>query len=351
MMEPQPAQETTAATSSAGTKISPKPIISVRDLHRTFGNVQAVRGVTFDIFPAQVVGFIGANGAGKTTTMRMMATLDVPSSGSIEVGGCDVMNFPREVRRKIGWMPDNYGTYDYMTVFEYLDFFGRAFGFKNIERANRVCDVMDFTDLTTIADRPMNKLSKGMGQRLCLGRTLLHDPEVLILDEPAAGLDPKARIEFKRLVRLLADDGKTIFISSHILSELGEMCDTLLFIDAGRIVHHGSAESLQEQQSSAQTLISVQVSGDPAALAPWISLNPGVKLAESRKRGARIAVESDAPEFLAATLRKMIADGIPVTDFHREERRLEDAFVDMLKKVGGAAEASSTGSEPPPLPK
>jgi ABC-2 type transport system ATP-binding protein len=347
MMATQPAQETTAAA-----KVSPKPIISVRDLHRTFGNVHAVRGVTFDIFPAQVVGFIGANGAGKTTTMRMMATLDVPSSGSIEVGGCDVMNFPREVRRKIGWMPDNYGTYDQMTVFEYLDFFGRAFGFKHDERANRVRDVMDFTDLMTIAERPMNKLSKGMGQRLCLGRTLLHDPEVLILDEPAAGLDPKARIEFKRLVRLLADDGKTIFISSHILSELGEMCDTLLFIDAGRIVHHGSAESLQEQQSSAQTLINVQVAGDPAALAQWISLNPGVKLAESRKRGARIALESDAPELLAATLSKMIADGIPVTDFHREERRLEDAFVDMLKKVGGgAAEASSSGSEPPPLPK
>jgi ABC-2 type transport system ATP-binding protein len=334
----------TLAAQNATSSVAPRPIISVRDLHRSFGSVYAVQGVSFDILPGQVVGFIGANGAGKTTTMRVMATLDTPDAGSVEIGGYDVMNFPREVRHKIGWMPDNYGTYDQMTVFEYLDFFGRSFGFKKEERLKRIADVMDFTDLTVIAERPMNKLSKGMGQRLCLGRTLLHDPDVLILDEPAAGLDPKARIEFKRLVRLLADEGKTIFISSHILSELGEMCDTLLFIDAGRIVHHGSAESLQEQQASAQTLISVQVAGDPAAFAQWVSLNPGVKLVESRKRGARISLESDAPEFIAATLRKMITDGIAVIEFHREGRKLEDAFVDMLKKVGGNA------VEPSPLP-
>ena len=210
-----------------------------------FDKIQAVQDVSFQILRGQVVGFIGANGAGKTTTMRIMATLDAPSSGTVLVGGEDVVQHPERVRRLIGWMPDSFGSYAYMTVFEYLDFFARAYGFKARERAQRVQEVMDFADLTPLAERPMNKLSKGMGQRLCFGRMLLPDPEFMILDEPAAGLDPKARMEFKNLVRLLSQRGKTLFISSHILSELGEMCDTLLFIDSGKIVYHGGADQLR----------------------------------------------------------------------------------------------------------
>ncbi|MGH8045974.1 MAG: ABC transporter ATP-binding protein [Chthoniobacterales bacterium] len=309
-----------------------EPIISVRDLRRSFADVEAVRGVTFDIFPGQVVGFIGANGAGKTTTMRIMATLDEPTSGTIRVGGHDIMNEPGLVRRRVGWMPDAYGAYPNMTVYEYLDFYARAFGYKGSDRARRVAEVMDFTDLAALSGRMMNKLSKGMGQRLCLGRTLLHDPDVMILDEPAAGLDPKARIEFKQLVRLLAGEGKTIFISSHILSELGEMCDTLLFIDAGRIVHHGSAESLS-QVGDGQSVIDVQVLGDPDAVSRWVAINPGVQLVEMRRQGARLRLENTDEEAIAGQLRRMILDGVQVVDFHRETRKLEDAFVDMLKKV------------------
>ena len=309
------------------------PIIQVRNLTRDFGKLKAVNDISFDILPGQVVGFIGANGAGKTTTMRMMATLELPTAGSISICGRDVLNFPNEVRRVVGWMPDSYGTYNNTTVAEYLDFYGRAFGFKFAERKKRVEEVMEFTDLAVIADRQINKLSKGMGQRLCLGRTLLHDPEVLILDEPAAGLDPKARIEFKNLVRLLAGTGKTIFISSHILSELGEMCDTLLFIDAGEIVHHGSSESLLKQTSSTDGVIDVQVAGAPEILAQWVSMNPGVKLVDTTRLGARLRFESADPVEIAAALKKMINDGVPVVEFHREERRLEDAFVDMLKKL------------------
>ncbi len=203
---------------------------------------------------------------------------------------------------------------------------------------------MDFTELTSLSERQIDKLSKGMGQRLCLGRTLLHNPDVLIMDEPAAGLDPKARIEFKRLVRLLAESGKTIFISSHILSELGEMCDSLLFIDAGRIVHHGSAESLQQMESTVLAVVDIQVAANPEALRQWVELYPGVKIIEMRKRGARVSVEEDKPEVLAALLKRMITDGMPVTEFHREERKLEDAFVEMLKKIEPAR------ATPPPLP-
>jgi len=323
--------------------MSAAPIISVRDLHRDFDNVQAVRGVSFDVAPGQVVGFIGANGAGKTTTMRILATLDSPSRGEAEICGHDVVSYPHRVRSKVGWMPDAYGSYNHMTVLEYLDFYGRAYGLSRAERFERMSEVMEFTDLAELSDRPMNKLSKGMGQRLCLGRTLLHDPEVLILDEPAAGLDPKARIEFKNVIRLLAQRGKTIFISSHILSELGEMCDSLLFIDAGRIVHHGSAESLK-QDASAKAVIDVQVAGDPEGLRQWAELNAGVKLLEMNKRGARLAVDLDDPAALAALLKRMIGDGLAVTDFHRESRKLEDAFVDMIKKV------EPSRGLPPPLP-
>ena len=327
-----PAPNPAASRPDPGNATGQPPIISVRHLSRTFGEFQAVRDVSFDIFPGQVVGFIGANGAGKTTTMRIMATLDQPTLGSVSVAGGDVVNFPGAARTRIGWMPDAFGTHDHMTVYEYLDFYARAFGFGREERARRITEVMEFTELTPLSDRMMNKLSKGQAQRLCLGRTLLHDPEVLILDEPAAGLDPKARVEFKRLVRFLADEGKTIFISSHILSELAEMCDTMLFIDAGRIVHHGSAESLQNR-SDGRVVFDIHVHGAPEVLTNWVEMNPGVRLVDTHKRGARVSCESAEPEAVSALLKRLLQDGVPVVDFHRESRKLEDAFVEMLNKV------------------
>lgn len=308
------------------------PAIEVQNLHRHFGSLKAVDGVSFSVEPGQVVGFVGANGAGKTTTMRIISTLDYPNRGMVKVCGIDVVQYPALVRSRIGWMPDSFGTYDNMTVVEYLDFFARALGFRGEERADRVRDVMDFTDLTPLADRLINKLSKGMGQRLCLGRALIHDPDVLILDEPAAGLDPKARVELKNLIRILADDGKTVFISSHILSELGEMCDSLLFINGGRIIHHGSAESLKHSPTGSM-LVDVQTAGDPEKIAEWAEMSPHVTLKEMRKKGARIEIDSLEPEVIAGVLRRMINDGIPVMEFHREERKLEDAFIEILGEM------------------
>jgi ABC-2 type transport system ATP-binding protein len=308
------------------------PIIRVENLERTFSDVKAVDRVSFEINAGQVVGFIGANGAGKTTTMRIMTTLDQPQAGRVEICGYDVAEQPNEVRRRIGWMPDAYGTYENMTVFEYLDFFGRAFGFKKKARRQRVDAVMKFTDLHPLADRQINKLSKGMGQRLCMGRALINDPDVLILDEPAAGLDPKARIEFKNLVRLLAGEGKTIFLSSHILSELGEMCDNLLFIDAGRIVRHGATETFtRHSDSDSGCLVDIRVQGSADPLAAWIDMNPGVALVSRNQSGLRVRFDPTDDAFLAFNLRKMIQDGIAVFGFTRVERRLEEAFVDMLK--------------------
>lgn len=323
--------------------------INVDNLYRFFGPLQAVNGVSFQVPHGSVCGFVGANGAGKTTTMRILASLDYPTTGNVEICGINVVHHPSEVRKLIGWMPDHFGHYDNMTVHEYMDFYARALGYKGAERRERIAEVMEFTDLTPIANRFSNKLSKGMTQRLCLGRSLLHDPQILILDEPAAGLDPKARVELKHLIRVLANEGKTIFISSHILSELGEMCDSLLFINQGRIVHHGDSESLKNTTENIDGLLyDVQLAGDPQKLADWAILQQDVKIVEARKHGARIRIAANSPDHAATVLTRMIQQNLPVIDFHREQRNLEDAFIDILAKLDANQKPAAT---PPPLPR
>jgi len=316
--------------------MSEELVLDVRNLRRSFGKVHAVQDVSFTVRKGQVVGFIGANGAGKTTTLRLLATLDSPDAGSITVLGCEATNYPDKVRARLGWMPDSYGAYDNVTVVEYLDFYARAYGYAGAARAKHVQEIMAFTELTPIQDRLMHTLSKGMGQRLCLGRALINDPDLLLMDEPAAGLDPKARIEFKNLVRILSQQGKTILISSHILSELGEMCDTMLFIDKGRIVHHGSSETLRRGDEDSFR-VEIGIDGSPDQLVAWAALQPGLKLVEATNRGARFDFAAKERGDLAQLLRRAVNDGIPVCDFHRLERRLEDAFVEVLKKSNEAA--------------
>lgn len=309
-----------------------EPVVKVTNLHRSFGDLAAVSGLNFEIGRGEVLGFIGANGAGKTTTMRILATLDQPTWGAVSICGIDTVHYPAEVRKLIGWMPDAYGRIANLTVAEYLDFYCRAYGFRNNERIERVRQVMEFTELFPLQSKDIETLSKGMAQRLCLARMLLHDPQILILDEPAAGLDPKARVEFKHLVRLLAQDKKTLFISSHILSELEDMCDSILFINRGTIAHHGTTAALKANATGA-TPVTIRIAGDPAPLLSWIPLQPGVTLVEALKDGCTVAFESGDPELLSATLRRLINDGFQVIDFHRRERKLEEAFIDMLEKL------------------
>ncbi|MES2661227.1 MAG: ABC transporter ATP-binding protein [Verrucomicrobiota bacterium] len=320
--------------------------LKIQNLYRYFGQLKAVNGVTFEIPHGSVCGFVGSNGAGKTTTMRILATLDYPTLGTAEVCGINVVHHPAEVRKLIGWMPDHFGNYEHMTVLEYLDFYARALGYKGKERRQRIQEVMDFTDLVPLADRFSNKLSKGMTQRLGLGRALLHDPQVLIMDEPAAGLDPKARVELKHLIRVLAKEGKTIFISSHILSELGEMCDSLLFINNGRIVHHGDSETLRRgSDTMGGVLYDVQVDGKPELVSDWCVLQPNVEFLEARKLGGRIRIDTEDPTKAADVLARMVKDGLRITEFHREQRNLEDAFIDIIGRLDAGKPAI-----PPPLP-
>ncbi len=312
------------------------PLVEVCNLGRFFGRVRAVDGLSLTLQAGQVVGLIGANGAGKTTTMRILATLDAPDEGTVRIRGVDVVEHPEQVRPLIGWMPDHFAPYTDVTVSDYLDFFARACDLRGSDRGNRVAEAVAFTELGPLQDRLIEKLSKGQTQRLCLARTLLGDPDFLILDEPAAGLAPKARIEFKNLVRLLRERGKTLLISSHILSELGEMCDSLVFMDAGRIVHHGDARSLQQLDGNngIRVTFDIEVEGAHADLVTWLTMRPNWKITEERRNGVRAEFSglSIAPE-----LKRLVADGVTVIEFRRSEQRLEDAFVNLLRDGRQAA--------------
>ncbi len=219
-------------------------MINVRHLTHRFGDRTVVRDVSFHVRKGEIFGFIGPNGAGKTTTIRVMSTLLEPTSGRVEIDGIDVEVDPEAVRRRIGYMADHPGVYERISVGEYLDFFAAAYRVPLSERTSTVAAVIELTDLGTLRDRLVAELSKGMKQRIQLARTLLHDPKVLILDEPASDLDPRARIEMRDLLMELRRMGKTIFLSSHILAELADMCTSVGILEKGRLVASGPVDAI-----------------------------------------------------------------------------------------------------------
>lgn len=312
-------------------------ILKVKGLVRHFGAVKAVDGIDFELKAGQVVGFIGANGAGKTTTMRLLTTLDLPDSGEIIFDGVDLMQYPEAVKPRIGWMPDGFDPVAGTTVEDYIDFFARAYGLTGKARVDEVARVLEFCGITELKDRYINKMSKGQTQRMSLARMLIGNPDFLVMDEPAAGLDPQARLEFKQLVRSLREQGKTMLISSHILSELGEMCDTLIFMDQGRIIRTGSRESLADpvaaEAGAAQTVAySIRTVKEAAGDAvEWLRgqeewehvlLMPDGSIAARCK-----AVEEQA---LVQCLRKL-CEAQPVLEMSRPRLNLEETFVNILQ--------------------
>ena len=214
-------------------------LLQVRALSRRFGELLAVDELSFEMQPGMVYGCIGPNGAGKTTTMRILATLDLPDTGDALLEGVSLLEQPRAVRKRVGFMSDQFTPYSSLSAGQFLDFFARAYGLRGAERTGRVDALAACCGLDSFLERPASGLSKGMGQRLHLAKTLLHDPALLILDEPTSGLDPRARIEFRELVRELAARGKSVLISSHILAELAEICDSVIVIERGQRVAFG----------------------------------------------------------------------------------------------------------------
>ena len=320
-----------------------EPVLEVVHLHRHFGRLRAVDDVNFKAYPGQVMGFIGPNGAGKTTAMRILATLDTPTAGDAFIGGYSVVDDPDKVRRLLGFMPDSFGKYANMNVLEYLDFYARAYGFTASQRHDAVERVLVFTELRKIAEKPINTLSKGMSQRLGLGRTLIHDPQVLILDEPAAGLDPRARVELRELIRLLATElQKTVLISSHILTELAAICDSAAMIEAGRILAAGTVEELQTasrlRRRAGHATLTVRLLGDPKTSTvaldaeKWLVQRPFVSAA--RVDGTVLAVEFDGNDTARSELLKGLLDaGFPVIEFSGKVENLEDAFMAITQGI------------------
>ena len=301
------------------------PLLEVRDLWRSYGSVHAVRDLSFTMQRGQITGFVGPNGAGKTTTMRIAATLDVPDRGDVFVEGVSVLVEPRRTRDRIGYMSDQFHPYPNLDVLQYLDFFARAHGLCGAKRRDTVQSVAAFCGLLEFATRPASGLSKGMGQRLHLAKTMLHDPQLLILDEPAAGLDPRARIEFRALLKELAAAGKGILISSHILPELGEMCDSVVVVEKGQRVVSGTIAEIQRTVQHEQVVL-LRVLGDMALAERFLLTQPGIGDVVQDGVRLRFGFGGD-DEALAGLLARAVQAGLQVVEFGRSEANLEDIFL------------------------
>ena len=261
--------------SAALVRPAPRPAIRVRHLWHRFGKMEVLRDVSFDVHEGEIFGFIGPNGAGKTTTIRVMATLLEPMAGKVEIDGFDVTIDPDAVRKLIGYMPDHAGVYERVTVREYLEFFADAYKVPTAGTTYAVVDaVMELTDLTKLRDKLVATMSKGMKQRLQLARTLLHDPKVLILDEPASDLDPRARIEIRDLLVELRSMGKTIFLSSHILTELADVCTSVAILERGRLVVSGPIDDIARRLEAAQAAQAQQAQQPPQPPEPGVAPAP-----------------------------------------------------------------------------
>lgn len=303
-------------------------------LTRYYGSFLALDHLSLTIHDGELHGFVGPNGAGKTTTMRILATLLKPTEGTAALDGVDVAGHPREIRRLMGYMPDFFGVYDRLKAWEYLDFYARCYGFGQKECRRMTDSLLELVNLTDKRDSYVDVLSRGMKQRLCLARALIHDPRLLILDEPASGMDPRARAEMKGILRTLKDMGKTVLISSHILPELSEMCDSLTIIDHGRLVFSGSVEELGRHMSgNAPIRVRLAAGAEADAIEAAVTLirqYPGVT-GVGREEGNVLTVDFDGGEDATAGLLKQLAAGTPLVDFHRPPLNLEKVFMEVTQ--------------------
>jgi ABC-2 type transport system ATP-binding protein len=287
--------------------------------------------ISFSFSTGQTFGFVGPNGAGKTTTIRILATLLEPTGGNAYVNGVSVVEEPEKARRFIGYMPDSLPTHSDMTVHDYLDFFARAYGIRANRRDIVVEGVEEFTNLKGIRDKFLKALSKGMKQRVSLARAVVHDPTVLILDEPAAGLDPRARVELRELLKILAQQGKAILISSHILTELAEICDGAVIIEQGRLLRAGTINDMHELDQQKRMVI-IRPLARLEELYKELLQTPMIE--QARVAGNYVEVEAAATdEQICEILTHLLHKGYPIIEFKLLQADLEDIFMNLTKGV------------------
>lgn len=306
-------------------------MIEVQQLTRAFGAFVAVDAISFSIPTGSICGFIGPNGAGKTTTLRLLATLDNPTQGHALIDGYRIDHEPDQVRHRVGYMPDYYGAYPDMIGAEYLDFFARAYRIRRSERMARIKGLVEFVELQSLLKKPVNGLSKGQKQRLSLARALLPNPPVLLMDEPAAGLDPRARIELRELLKVLAAQGKTVFISSHILTELSDLVDRVVIIDNAKIRYTGSLQDLN-QEMAVGSQYCLEVTSEVAAAQRFLL-----------EQAATVEIKRDADwlywrvdeniETVDQLIAKISQAGIRFRQIYQQKQHLEKAFLQMTGKA------------------
>jgi ABC-2 type transport system ATP-binding protein len=305
--------------------------VQVKNLRKVFGNTLAVDNISFAFDSGHVFGFVGPNGAGKTTTMRIISTIDEPTDGDVLLNGISVREQPELARRAVGYVPDTLPAHADITVHEYLDFYARAYGMHGKKRTQAVEAIEEFTNVTGIRQKHLKALSKGMKQRVSLGRALVYDPDVLILDEPAAGLDPRARVELRELLMLLAQRGKAILISSHILTELTEVCNGVVIIERGRLLETGTIDEVLQKSAARRTVAIRLLSAEqkPALLRELLQ-TPFVE--NARETGPEIHFELGGDEHASCDiLAQLVAKQFRILEFRQTKADLEDIFMNVTK--------------------
>lgn len=306
-------------------------MIETIGLTKKYGSFYALQDLNLTVEDGSVFGFVGANGAGKSTTFSILSTLLQPTAGDAFVNGMSVIHNPHEVRKQIGYMPDFFGVYDQLKANEYLDFYGASYGLKPKEREVLIPKLLELVNLEGKRYEYVDLLSRGMKQRLCLARALIHDPKILILDEPASGLDPRARIEMRDILKELKAMGKTILISSHILPELAEMCDNIGVIDSGRLIAQGSVAHIQAQLQS-ERVVRVKLAEGMAAASSFFENDPFItQLTEKPESNLIEFLYRGSEEDQVLLLRKAVSQGLPILSFAEEETDLEDVFMAITK--------------------
>jgi ABC-2 type transport system ATP-binding protein len=319
-----------------------EPVVVTNELTKKYGGFVALDGLSLTVERGQILGFIGPNGAGKTTTIKILVGLARPTSGSASIAGADCVRQARQIKRLVGYMPDTFGAYDNLRVREYLDFFGAAFGIRRPERVRRIEEVLATTGSAYMKDQYVESLSHGMRQRVGVARTLLHDPPVLILDEPANGLDPQARIEMRTLLLRLAEMGKTLLVTSHILPELSRVCHRIAILTKGRLRAFGTLDEITRSVRQVRTIEVLLTCADQIDLAMRViraRVEPGMEVLGSPAECTVRFQTGKREEELAGVLTALVSASVAVTQFREVQTDLEDAFMTVAKQAENAAVA------------